>query len=41
MAAHVVKEKGGDGSAIKVMRQELEYMGYKRIACKNDQESPP
>ena len=40
VAAHVVKEKGNDGSAIKVLRQELDSMGYRRIACRNDQESP-
>ena len=40
IAAHVVKEKGADGSAIKVLRQELDYMGYRRIVCRNDQESP-
>ena len=39
IAAHVVKEKG-DGSAIKALRQELYYMGYKRISCRNGQESP-
>ena len=38
MSSHVVPEKGRNPHATKVLRHELESLGYKQIIIKSDQE---
>ena len=39
IASHVVTSKGSNAHATKMLKSEFEFMGYRKIVCKSDQES--